>query len=75
MQTTRGRLVLLVVTVAVVMLSTSALLHYVFDQFDDYGEALWSAAVHLVDPGALVETRTPPNGRWGCSRRSPGWSC
>lgn len=55
MQTTRGRLVLLVVSVAVVMLSTAALLHYVFDQFDDYGEAMWSAAVHLVDPGALVE--------------------
>lgn len=55
MQTTRGRLVLLVATVAFVMLSTSALLHYVFDQFEDYGEALWSAAVHLVDPGALVE--------------------
>ena len=55
MQTTRGRLALLVVTVAFVMLSTAALLHYVFDQFDDYGEAMWSAGVHLVDPGALVE--------------------
>jgi hypothetical protein len=54
-QTTRGRLVLLVAMVAVVMLSTAALLHYVFDQFDDYGEAMWSAGVHLVDPGALVE--------------------
>lgn len=55
MQTTRGRLVLLVATVAFVLLSTSALLHYVFEQFEDYGEAMWSAAVHLVDPGALVE--------------------
>jgi hypothetical protein len=55
LQTTRGRLAVLVATVAFVMFSTAALLHFAFDQFDNYGEALWSAAVHLVDPGALIE--------------------
>jgi len=64
-QTTRGRLVLLVAVVAVVLLSTAAVLHYVFDQFDDYGEAMWSAAVHLVDPGALIEDHDAPERAMG----------
>lgn len=64
-QTTRGRLVLLVAMVAVVLLSTAAVLHYVFDQFDDYGEAMWSAGVHLVDPGALVEDHDAPERAMG----------
>jgi hypothetical protein len=55
LQTTRGRLAVLVATVAFVMFSTAALLHFAFDQFDTYGDALWSAAVHLVDPGSLIE--------------------
>jgi hypothetical protein len=55
LQTTRGRLALLVVAVALVMFSTAALLHFAFDRFDTYGEALWSAAVHQVDPGALID--------------------
>ena len=64
-QTTRGRLLLLVAAVSFVMLSTAAVLHYVFDQFEDYGEALWSAAVHLVDPGALVEDDDAPQRAMG----------
>jgi hypothetical protein len=64
-QTTRGRLVLLVAVVAAVLLSTAAVLHYVFDQFDDYGEAMWSAAVHLVDPGALIEDEDAPERAMG----------
>lgn len=56
---------LLVLAVLLVMLSTAAVLHYVFDQFDDYGEALWSAAVHLVDPGALVEDEDAPERAMG----------
>lgn len=65
MQTTRGRLVLLVAVVAIVLLSTAAVLHYVFDQFDDYGEAMWSGAVHLVDPGALIEDEDGPERAMG----------
>jgi len=64
-RTARGRVALLVLTVLAVMLSTAALLHYAFDQFDSFGEALWSAAVHLVDPGALVEDDDGPQRAMG----------
>lgn len=64
-RTARGRVALLVLAVLAVMLSTAAVLHYAFGQFETYGEALWSAAVHLVDPGALVEDTDAPQRAMG----------
>jgi hypothetical protein len=52
-QTTAGRLVLLVSTVALVVLASATLAHVVFGIFDGFGAALWSAALHLLDPSSL----------------------
>ncbi|HEX6228235.1 MAG TPA: hypothetical protein VFZ41_02100 [Solirubrobacterales bacterium] len=54
-QTTRGRLVLLLSTVAAFILGSAALDHLVFDSFATYGEALWSATLHLLDPSSLQD--------------------
>ena len=32
---------------------SAALAHFVLDQFDDFGEALWSAVLHVLDPSSL----------------------
>ena len=55
LQTTRGRLVILLGAVAVVLLGSAALSHFAFDQYDSYGAALWGATVHLLDPSSLQD--------------------
>lgn len=57
-QTSRGRLLLLLCAVAVVVLSTAALNHLVLDRFDDLDEAIWSATLHLLDPAHLESDET-----------------
>jgi hypothetical protein len=54
-QTTPGRLALLVSAVALVLVGSAALAHYVLGQFGDFGEALWSAVLHVLDPSSLHE--------------------
>ncbi len=53
MQTTPGRLVLLVSVVALVLVGSAAIAHYALGQFRDFGEALWSAVLHVLDPSSL----------------------
>jgi hypothetical protein len=52
-QTTRGRLVLLLSVVALLFFGSAAVAHYALDLFPSYGEALWSAVLHLLDPSSL----------------------
>lgn len=40
LQTTRGRLVILLGAVGVIVLGSAALAHFAFDLFDTYGDAL-----------------------------------
>ena len=54
-QTVVGRLVLLVSAVALIVLGSAAIAHVVFDLFDTYGAALWSAVLHLLDPSTLQD--------------------
>jgi hypothetical protein len=53
LQTTRGRLAILLFAVGLVVLGSAALAHFAFDLFDSYGDALWSAILHLLDPSSL----------------------
>lgn len=53
MQTTPGRLTLLGSVVAVVLLGSAALAHYALGEFGNFGEALWSAVLHVLDPSSL----------------------
>ena len=53
LQTTRGRLAVLLAAVAVVVLGSAALAYFAFDLFESYGAALWSAVLHLLDPSSL----------------------
>jgi hypothetical protein len=55
LQTTSGRLVLLLTTVALVLLGSSALAHFAFGEYDGYGGSLWSATLHVLDPSSLHE--------------------
>ncbi|HEX3608689.1 MAG TPA: hypothetical protein VHU14_03325 [Solirubrobacterales bacterium] len=55
MQTTPGRLALLVSVVALVLIGSAAVAHFVLGQFGDFGEALWSAVLHVLDPSSLHE--------------------
>ena len=52
-QTTMGRVVLLVSAVAVLLLGSAAVAHFLLDQYGDFGEALWSAVLHVLDPSSL----------------------
>jgi hypothetical protein len=54
-ETTTGRVVLLVSAVGVVLLGSAALANFVLGEFDDFGEALWSAVLHVLDPSSLHE--------------------
>jgi hypothetical protein len=54
-ETTTGRVVLLISAVAVVLLGSAALANFVLGEFDDFGEALWSAVLHVLDPSSLHE--------------------
>ncbi len=52
-QTTPGRVALLVTAVATMLLGSAAIAHYALGQFGDFGEALWSAVLHVLDPSSL----------------------
>lgn len=54
-QTTVGRLVLLLSAVAIVVSGSAALAHFAFDLFANFGDALWSAVLHLLDPSSLQD--------------------
>ena len=53
MQTTPGRLALLGSVVALVLIGSAALVHFVLDQYEDFGAALWSGVLHILDPSSL----------------------
>jgi hypothetical protein len=55
LQTTRGRLVVLLGAVAVVLLGSAALAHFAFDLYAGFGDAVWRATVHLLDPSSLQD--------------------
>lgn len=52
-ETTFGRVTLLVAVVASAILGSAALDHFAFGEFATYGEALWSAVLHVLDPSSL----------------------
>jgi hypothetical protein len=52
-QTTMGRVILLVSAVAVLLLGSAAVDHFLLSQYGDYGEAIWSAVLHVLDPSSL----------------------
>ncbi len=52
-QTTTGRVVLLISAVAVLLLGSAAVAHFLLGQYGDFGEALWSAVLHVLDPSSL----------------------
>jgi hypothetical protein len=53
MQTTPGRLTLLGSVVALVLVGSAALVHFAFDEYADFGGALWSGVLHILDPSSL----------------------
>lgn len=53
MQTTMGRVVLLVSAVVLLLLGSAAVDHFLLGQYGDYGEAIWSAVLHVLDPSSL----------------------
>lgn len=57
-RTLPGRLVLLLSAVALIGLITAAFGHFVLGAFSSFGEALWSAIAHLVDPGSIGDDHT-----------------
>jgi hypothetical protein len=52
-ETTTGRLALLVSAVALVLVGSAALAHLAFDEYASFGDSLWSATLHLLDPSSL----------------------
>lgn len=54
LQTTRGRLVVLLAAVALILLGSAALA-LAFDEYPSFGSALWGATVHLLDPSTLQD--------------------
>lgn len=52
-ETTSGRVGLLVSAVALTLLGSAALAHFALGQFGNFGEALWSAVLHVLDPSSL----------------------
>lgn len=57
-RTLAGRLVLLLGAVALIGLVTAAFGHFALDAFPSFGEAVWSAIAHLVDPGSIGDDDT-----------------
>jgi hypothetical protein len=55
MQTTRGRLVLLLTAVGAVILGSAVVDHVIFNRYPTFGEAFWSATLHLLDPSSLQD--------------------
>ncbi len=60
LRTPWGRLALLVGAVVVVVFASAALLHYGFDELDTFGDSLWSATKHVLDPSSLGEDEGAP---------------
>jgi len=60
LETTRGRLTLLGAAVAILLLGSAALNHYAFHEYGDFGDSLWSATLHLLDPSSLHEDEGGP---------------
>lgn len=58
LRTTWGRVVLLLVAIAVVWIVTVTIAEAVFDAYPSQGEALWFGLAHLLDPGTLGEDET-----------------
>lgn len=54
-ETTLGRVALLVMAVATMLLGSAAVAHYLLGQYGDFGEAVWSAVLHVLDPSSLHE--------------------
>lgn len=54
-ETTLRRVAMLVSAVVLVLLGSAAVAHFALGQFDDFGEALWSAVLHVLDPSSLHE--------------------
>lgn len=54
LQTTMGRLVVLLAAVSLVLLGSAAVA-FVFDEYQTYDDALWGATVHLLDPSSLQD--------------------
>ncbi|MDX6608842.1 MAG: hypothetical protein QOF85_767 [Solirubrobacterales bacterium] len=52
-ETTRGRVALLLSAVALVIVGSAALVHFAFGAYEDFGAALWSAVLHVLDPSSL----------------------
>jgi len=52
-ESTLGRVSLLVGAVATAILGSAALAHFAFDEYGTYGDALWSAILHVLDPSSL----------------------
>jgi hypothetical protein len=50
-----GRVVLLVSAVVLLLLGSAAVDHFLLGQYGDFGEALWSAVLHVLDPSSLHE--------------------
>lgn len=48
-----GRVALLVSAVAAMLLGSAAVAHYALDEYGDFGEAVWSAVLHVLDPSSL----------------------
>jgi hypothetical protein len=54
-ETTPRRVALLISAVVLVVLGSAALAYFALGEFDDFGEALWSAVLHVLDPSSLHE--------------------
>src|SRR3954447_13949902 len=54
-ETTPRRVGLLVSAVVLVLLGSASIAHFALGQFDDFGDALWSAILHVLDPSSLHE--------------------
>lgn len=64
-ESTVGRVTLLVGAVATVLLGSAALAHFALDEYGTYGDALWSATLHVLDPSSLHDDE-------GAAQRSIG---
>jgi hypothetical protein len=52
-ESTPGRVALLVAAVTLVLVGSAALAHLAFDEYATFGDALWSAVLHVLDPSSL----------------------
>ncbi|MCO5315571.1 MAG: hypothetical protein M9938_05365 [Solirubrobacterales bacterium] len=59
-RTLPGRLALLLGAVALLGFATAAFGHYVLGAWPSFGEAIWNATAHLIDPGQIGDDTTGP---------------